>query len=50
MLYPTLWNRPQTNVWDEMFNIRNEFDRLLGRSETQVGGAWCPVVGWFNGC
>jgi HSP20 family protein len=44
MLYPTLWNRPQTNVWDEMFNIRNEFDRLLGRSETQVSGAWCPVV------
>jgi len=44
MLYPTLWSRPQTNVWDEMFNIRNEFDRLLGRSETQVGGAWCPVV------
>jgi HSP20 family protein len=43
MLYPTLWTRQTPNVWDEIFNIRNDFDRLLGRSETQVS-AWCPVV------
>jgi HSP20 family protein len=27
-----------------MFNIRSEFDRLLGRTDTQVGAGWCPVV------
>lgn len=43
MLYPTLWNRQTPNVWDEIFNIRNDFDRLLGRAETQVS-AWSPVV------
>jgi len=44
MLYPTLWTRQAPNVWDEIFNIRNEFDRLLGRSETQVTSGWLPVV------
>ncbi len=43
MLHPTLWTRQTPNVWDEIFNIRNDFDRLLGRSETQVS-AWSPVV------
>ncbi len=45
MLYPTIWRGRAPNVWDEMFNIRNEFDRLLGRrGDTEVTSAWCPVV------
>jgi HSP20 family protein len=44
MLYPTLWNRQSPNVWDEIFTIRDEFDRLLGRRDTQVTSGWCPVV------
>jgi len=45
MLYPTLWRGRAPNVWDEMFNIRNEFDRLLGRrGESETTSAWCPVV------
>lgn len=44
MLYPTLWRRTTPSIWDEIFNIRNEFDRLLGRTDTEIGGAWCPVV------
>jgi len=44
MLYPTLWTRQTPNVWDEIFNIRNDFDRLLGRSEQQVTSGWVPVV------
>ncbi len=44
MLYPTIWRKRAPNLWDEMFNIRNEFDRMLGRSGTTVTGAWCPAV------
>ena len=44
MLHPTLWRRQSPSVWDELFNMRNDFDRMLGRSETQVGTGWCPVV------
>ncbi|MDH3457537.1 MAG: Hsp20/alpha crystallin family protein [Gemmatimonadota bacterium] len=44
MLYPTVVRRQTPNLWDEMFNIRSEFDRLLGRTDTQVGAGWCPVV------
>ncbi len=44
MLYPTLWRKQAPNMWDEIFSIRNDFDRLLGRTDTQVGTGWCPVV------
>jgi len=44
MLYPTIWRRQAPSLWDDIFNIRNEFDRLLGQTETQVGSAWVPVV------
>lgn len=44
MLYPTLWRRQAPSLWDDIFNIRNEFDRLLGQTETQVGSTWVPVV------
>jgi len=45
MLYPTLWRRRAPNLWDEMFNMRNEFDRILGRrDDAEVTSAWCPVV------
>ena len=44
MLYPTIWRRQSPNLWDELFNIRNDFDRMPGRSETQVSAGWCPAV------
>jgi HSP20 family protein len=44
MLYPTIWNRQTPNVWEDIFNIRNEFDRVLGRSEGPVSSGWYPVV------
>jgi HSP20 family protein len=44
MLYPTLWRNRTPNLWDDIFTIRNEFDRLLGRADTGVTGAWSPVV------
>ena len=45
MLYPTLWRRRAPNLWDEMFNMRNEFDRILNRrDDAEVTSAWCPVV------
>ncbi len=44
MMYPTVLRRQTPNLWDQMFNIRSEFDRLLGQTDTQVGAGWCPVV------
>jgi len=44
MLYPTIWRKQAPNIWDELFNVRNEANRVLGRSETQVGAGWCPDV------
>ena len=44
MMYPTVFRRQTPNLWDQMFNIRSEFDRLLGQTGTQVGAGWCPVV------
>ena len=44
MLYPTIWRRQSPNLWDELFNMRNTFDRMLSGSETQVGTGWCPAV------
>jgi HSP20 family protein len=44
MLYPTIWNRQTPNLWEDIFNIRNEFDRVLGRSEPQVNAGWNPFV------
>ena len=44
MLYPTIWNRQTPNLWEDIFNIRNEFDRVLGRNESQPSAGWYPVV------
>lgn len=44
MLYPTIWHRQTPNLWEDIFNIRNEFDRVLGRNESQPGAGWYPVV------
>jgi HSP20 family protein len=44
MLYPTIWRKRAPSLWDEMFNIRNDFDQLLGRNDAEVTSAWCPVV------
>lgn len=46
MLYPTLWREPTASLWDGMFNIRREFDRLLDRSfGSQVAAtSWVPPV------
>jgi HSP20 family protein len=44
MLYPATQRNRTPSLWDEMFTIRNEFDRLLGRPDTGMTGPWCPVV------
>ncbi len=44
MLYPTIWRKQSPNIWDELFNMQSNVDRALGRSETQGGAGWCPVV------
>jgi len=44
MMYPAIWRKQAPSIWDEMFNMRNEFDRLLGRSETQMSSQWYPAV------
>jgi HSP20 family protein len=44
MMYPTIWRREAPSLWDDTFNLRHEFDRLLGRTDTNVSAGWCPVV------
>ncbi len=45
MLYPTLWRSRTPNIWNDLFTIRNEFDRLLERTEgADLTSAWSPVV------
>jgi HSP20 family protein len=44
MFHPTIWRRQSPNLWDELYNMRSDFDRMLGGSETQVGSGWCPAV------
>lgn len=44
MMYPTIWRKQAPSIWDELLNMRNEFDRAVGRTEPQVGAGWCPVV------
>lgn len=45
MLYPVLARRGNANLWDEMFSVRREFDRLLDRfGSTELTGAWAPAV------
>lgn len=47
MIYPTLW-RGTTPLWEDMFSVRRDFDRLLDRFAGQGSGemlaAWAPVV------
>ena len=32
MLYPTLWRTERLpNTWQDLFNVRSEFDRLFDR-------------------
>ena len=45
MLYPMLRRTDRApSLWNEMFSVRNEFDRLLDRWAGQTGHAWMPVV------
>jgi HSP20 family protein len=45
MLHPTIRRKRAPNIWEDMFNVRNEFDRLLRRrDDAEVTSAWCPVV------
>jgi HSP20 family protein len=47
MLYPILARRGTTSVWDDIFNLRRQFDRLLEGglgSGDQIGSAWMPPV------
>lgn len=47
MLYPTLWRSERfPSIWRDLFNVRNEFDRLfdrLGREGADFSG-WVPTV------
>lgn len=48
MLYPILRSRTSApNVWEDMFNVRNEFDRLFDRwagRDANGLAAWMPPV------
>ena len=41
MLYPTIWRKRAPNLWDEMFNIRNELGRRVANGASST---WYPVV------
>lgn len=47
MLYPTIWRGERfPSIWRDLFNVRNEFDRLfdrLGPEGTDFSG-WVPTV------
>ena len=46
MLYPMLRRERAPNLWNEMFTVRNEFDRLLDRWSGQPAAdyAWMPAI------
>ena len=46
MLYPTLARRGTVSLWDDIFNMRRDFDRLIDRFGTNdmATAAWAPAV------
>jgi HSP20 family protein len=43
--YPTLWRQRTPTFWDDLYAIRNEFDRLFDRGfGGDVVTGWLPVV------
>lgn len=45
MLYPALARRGAASLWDDMFTVRREFDRLFDRyGSNELTAAWAPPV------
>jgi HSP20 family protein len=46
MVYPTLFRRGTTSLWDDIYNMRREFDRFLegGLGAGELTSAWVPPV------
>ena len=45
MVYPTLWRRSAPSMWDDMFTVRRELDRLFDRyGNGETLSAWAPTV------
>ncbi len=45
MLYPTLARRVPTTLWDDLFNVRREFDRFIDQfGARELTSAWMPPV------
>src|SRR5687767_12383811 len=47
MLYPTLWRANTASLWDDLANMRRDFDRFLGAPSSaggQILSAWVPAV------
>jgi HSP20 family protein len=44
MLYPMIARRRAPTIWDDMFNVRNRFDRVPGWRDAEATTAWCPAV------
>lgn len=47
-MIPTLWRNAAPSMWDDIFTVRRDFDRLLDRFSGGAAGetlsAWAPVV------
>src|SRR5689334_5134253 len=47
-MIPTLWRTTAPSMWDDIFTVRRDFDRLLDRfaggSSGETLSAWAPVV------
>jgi HSP20 family protein len=47
-MFPTLWRNAAPSVWDDIFTVRHDFDRLLDRfaggNTSETLSAWAPVV------
>ena len=47
MITPTLWRTSAPSMWDEVFSVRRDFDRLLNRfagGQGETLSAWAPSV------
>ena len=47
MISPTLWRSSSPSMWDDVFSVRRDFDRLLNRfagGQGETLSAWAPSV------
>ena len=44
MVLPTLWRTSRPSMWDDMLNVRRDFDRVVDRFFT---GSAAPVNAWM---